>query len=262
MALKCCNDKKDIFKADDSDISSVTWSQILQKLSMPDLVGSEDRQKYQFKDEKSSTVPKLLPIIRSKITFHWGSRSLNRLLKTTNERSASQKEKFFLKGLILPPPNKYATNAAMIEWLEKKGIQEIGRLRSHSALPPTLYVRVKCSGVGLGKDEKTVRENNVRGDMSLSALRELTNKTITSVINKDWEDYCSHVLKVEAGYWKKHRSVSEITDTIIINLGEDSSSSSSGSDSDSDSDSESDSKNDGSESNSGNESQDELATPL
>jgi hypothetical protein len=65
------------------------------------------------------------------------------------------------------------------------------------------------------KMKRSVRENNVTGDLSLQKLL-VTEGAVALVIKEDWEGFCRHMETVEKQYFEKDGIVSEVIDGIVI----------------------------------------------
>lgn len=146
-------------------------------------------------------------------------------------------------------PTKYSTKQAMITWLQYKNLQHdpssrkadlfeiISQnrpteksyriddiIRSNGHIPlrtPPYMCELNSLELAWSKMKRFVREHNTKGGLNLKDLLKLTQEGLAAITSVDWEGYCKHVLDIENRYWETDGRIEEITDVIIINLGED-----------------------------------------
>ena len=129
------------------------------------------------------------------------------------------------------PPPKSAIKQDMISWLEKNNIPfspdmrkpelyrliEVHRrpekifkidqiLKSHGhdvlRLPPYMC-EFNPIELAWAKVKRLLRENNVRGELSMQSLKEHTTNSFSCITREDWVGYCNHVKTQEAEYWQR-----------------------------------------------------------
>lgn len=115
-------------------------------------------------------------------------------LQENNVPFSAQMKKFELFELIQKYKNR-----------EKKSrFDEMLRFHGHTVLRlPPYMCELKAIELTLAKIKRTVRDNNITGDLSLTKLQEVTKNAVASVTPADWEGYDRHVIKLENELWVK-----------------------------------------------------------
>ncbi|CAH2099013.1 unnamed protein product [Euphydryas editha] len=147
-------------------------------------------------------------------------------------------------------PQKTSTKQGMLDWLTKNNVQASPSMRKaelydliqqNKTREKTFKIDelLKCHGhdvlrlppymcdlnpieLAWAKVKRLVREHNTTSDLSLTRLKEITEKTIKQVTKEDWCGYDKHVLALEENYWKSDGLMEDVVDSFIIEVGEES----------------------------------------
>lgn len=167
-------------------------------------------------------------------------------------------------------PSKYAVKEEMREWLFRNDIYYDEKLRkqelyclieAHRPKEKTFKIDAILKAFGhtplrlppymcdlnpielsWAKMKRIIRDNNTTGDLSLDALKKITDMAIESITPCDWAGYENHVIRMEDYYWDKDGITSDIIDSFVIETGGISDDSESASDNSDSEDSETDSE--------------------
>ncbi|XP_046684397.1 uncharacterized protein LOC124370150 [Homalodisca vitripennis] len=166
------------------------------------------------------------------------------------------------------PPSKYAVKNDMVEWLIKNNIacsttmkkfelydlivqhkppQKIFRvdslLKAHGHLVirlPPYMCELNPIELAWATMKREIKNHNIKGDLCLTKLEEVTTHAMNSVTKIDWEGFTNHTLKLEQDFWIKDGLIEDVIDHFVIELGGVDSSESDDPDDDDQSSSESD----------------------
>uniref|UniRef100_A0A0A9WR61 Tc1-like transposase DDE domain-containing protein n=1 Tax=Lygus hesperus TaxID=30085 RepID=A0A0A9WR61_LYGHE len=150
----------------------------------------------------------------------------------------------YRKKIVKSPPSKYATKAAMVEWLAERGCEEadVSMRKTNLAdlvekyLPPEEYV---VDSILETRGHRVVRLPPYNGDLNPSELiwsqiknevrskisgqpasfdriLNLTSQALMKVKPEDWKRCCNQVVKLEKDYWNKDEIMDDVIDGFLV----------------------------------------------
>ncbi|KAG8329175.1 hypothetical protein J6590_092744 [Homalodisca vitripennis] len=111
-----------------------------------------------------------------------------------------------------PAPTTSSRKAEIIEWLSERNI-----VHSSTMFKLELYNLIQAYKPTYKKKSS---EKNVT--FNINTVEQLVKETCDSITQEDWRKRCDHTKSVEQSYMELERQFDEMTERIVVRLGEDS----------------------------------------